>query len=113
MKSAQDYLNQYVGGHVRGGFNARLYGESRMKNLSGITGGSIWAERNCGWEKADKMIRDGEVFSRIEGSDKEFKCYADSAKFCCVGSDFINLEESNNYVFADTWQDAVNLFTLR
>lgn len=113
MKSAQDYLQPYAGGYCRGGFNTRLSGDSRLKNLNGVPAGSIWAERNAGWELADKMIREGRIFSKtkIDGKEIEFKCYQDGNSWCCVGPDFENLQESDCYAFGDTREEAIQLFS--
>jgi hypothetical protein len=112
MKSAQDYLSPQASGHLRGGFNTRLQGGSRMLNLDGVGPGPMWAERNAGWEKADAMIRKGEVFSSVKRGKGAyiFKCQADGNAFFCIGTDFINLQVSDNYSFGDTWQEAVDKF---
>ena len=111
MKTAQDYLSNSASGYKRGGFNCRLFGDSRSETMQGASG-AIWAETNAGWYIADKMIRDGKIFSEVKTSkgSVEFKCYADGDSYCCVGKGFVNLQESNNYAFGDTWQDAIDAF---
>ena len=65
MKSAQDYLNPHAGGEARGGFNSRLFGDSFQVTMWNIPSPSErWGQRNAGWALADKMIRDGKIFSR-------------------------------------------------
>lgn len=108
MKTAQDYVSSSASGEFRGGFNSRLFGDSRLKSLSGVPKGYYWAERSSGWEKANQMILNGEIFSRKNGV--EFKCYQDGNKWCCIGAEFINLQESGNYTFADTREEAINEF---
>ena len=112
MKTAQDYLSDYASGHLRGGFNSRLFDESRSSNIQGLHFGEVLAERDAGWMKADDMIMRGEIFSQIKTRDGhvEFKCYADGDSYCCVGEGFINLQDSDNYTFAGNWQEAINDF---
>ena len=108
MKLAQDYLSEYASGETRGGFNSRLQGESRSKCMSGIDSGSRWGERNNGWELADELIRKGKIFSM--SGDVEFKCMLDGDTWFCHGPDFIDLMASDNYVFADTREKAIEEF---
>lgn len=108
MMLAQDYLSDSASGECRGGFNSRLYGDSRSKTLRGIPNGSRWAERNAGWERADSMIRKGSIFSMECGV--EFKCSPDGNQWCCIGPDFINLQESENYTFGSTQREAIDAF---
>jgi hypothetical protein len=114
MKLAQDYLSENVSGECRGGFNARLYGESWSKAVSGAPQGSVWAARNAGWYMADSMIRQGQIFSmiKIRGAELVFKCFADGDKFCCVGEGFINLQESDDYAFGDSFDEAIINFAI-
>lgn len=111
MKTAQDYLSDSANGYQRGGFNCRLFGDSRSETLDGARG-SIWADTFAGWEKADEMIREGKIFSEIKTKTGrvKFKCQRDGDSFCCVGFDFVNLQESDNYSFGDTWQEAIDKF---
>jgi len=109
MKTAQDYLDKYSGGECRGAFNARIYGDSWSKTVAGSPQGSVWAERNAGWNLADSMILQGKIFSKMNFNGKEvtFKCFADGNKFCCVGEGFENLQESDRYAFGDTRDEAI------
>jgi len=111
MKSAQDYLNQTATGEHRGGFNSRLFGDDRLDTLYGIPQGERWGQRNAGWELADKMIREGKIYSLTKINDKEieFKCYLDGNAWCCVGPDFENLQESDAF-FGDTQDEAIKLY---
>lgn len=108
MKMAQDYLRESASGECRGGFNSRMYGESWSICMDGIPTGHRWGQRNMGWETADEMIRKGKIFSKEGGV--EFKCYPDGDRWCCVGPDFINLQESDGYTFADTQREAIDEF---
>jgi len=110
MKTAQDYLTDTASGHTRGGFNSRLQGERWSDTIYGAKG-SIWAERNAGWQMADDMIKQGKIFSEVktENGSVEFKCFPDGAAWCCVGADFINIQESD-CAFGDTWQEAVDKY---
>ena len=104
MKTAQDYIKT-DDGNVRGGFNSRLQGVSRTDNLRGAVG-SIWAGRYAGWERANQMIKDGEIFSEVKGVGV-VKCFRDGSAWCCVGEGFENLQESDNYAFGDTRIEAI------
>ena len=112
MKSAQDYLSERASGYARGGFNSRLHGETRGETLYLINAGPIWADTYAGWESADRMIKEGLVFSytKVCGKDVPFKCYADGDSFCCVGEGFTNLQESSNYAFGDSFEEALANF---
>ena len=37
----------------------------------------------------------------------EFKCIKDGNAWICFGKGFINLQESDNYVYADTEEEAI------
>ena len=112
MKSAQDFLKETASGEARGGFNARLQGETFHQCMEGMPTGSRWGQRNNGWEIADKMIREGKIFSEIKTDNGrvEFKCTPDGNAWCCVGAGFKNLQESDNYAFGDTRDEAINAF---
>lgn len=113
MKFAQDYLAQSASGEARGGFNSRLFGDSLLKTVKGVPHGARWGHRNAGWTLADKMIREGKIFSRTKIDDKEieFRCYLDGTAWCCVGPGFENLQESFA-AFGDTRAEAIALFAL-
>lgn len=114
MKMAQDYMGRYSGGEARGGFNSRLYGDSRSKTMDGIPSPSErWGQRNAGWELADSMIWHGKIFSRTKIGDKEieFKCYMDGDAWCCVGPGFVDLQESDEYAFGETREEAIKSFS--
>jgi len=109
MKLAQDYLKATASGEMRGGFNARLQGQSFNRCMDGILSGNRWAERNRGWELADSMIRKGKIFSEIQ-TDKErveFKCFPDGNEWCCVAPEFVDITESDCYAFSDTRDEAI------
>lgn len=113
MKTAQDYLKETASGEARGGFNARLQGQTHHECMDGMPAGSRWGERNAGWDLANKMIMNGEIFSRakINGKEIEFKCFRDGDSWCCVGPDFVNLQESDNYAFGDSRDEAIINFS--
>ncbi len=80
--------------------------------MDGMPHGNRWGERNNGWELADEMIKEGKIFSEIHTASgmQEFKCMQDGDAWCCVGSGFVNLQESNNYAFGDTRKQAMDSF---
>ncbi len=113
MKTAQDYLDHSATAYKRSGFNCRLFGDSRSETTHGATG-QVRADTSAGWCIADEMIRSGRIFSEIktDSGRVQFKCYADGDSYCCVGEGFVNLQESDNYAFGDTWQDAIDAFVV-
>ena len=127
MKSAQDYLSSIVSGRVRGGFNQRIQGWA-MPTGHGQT------EELQGWCKADEMIKDGRIYythtfphdcdelsfyyggSHVcnrcgnQGLSQPWwniKIYKDGDNHCCVGEGFVNLQESDNYAFGLTKDQAI------
>ncbi len=38
----------------------------------------------------------------------EIKVEKDGSSYCCHGLDFVNLQESNNYAFGDTFEESIN-----
>lgn len=112
MKTAQDYLKPTVSGEMRGGFNSRIQDQTFTECMGRTPQGNGWGERSRGWTIADTMIREGKIFSEIK-TDKgfvEFKCYRDGDKWCCIAPEFVNLQESDCFVFADTREEAIERF---
>jgi hypothetical protein len=128
MKSAQDYLSRYVGGRVRGGFNQRVFGYP-MPTGQGVS------EEFRGWCKADKMIKDGEIYhthtfphgckelsfqyggSHVcnscgnKGLSKPWwniKVMKNEDGYLCVGEGFLDQKTSSNYALGDTKKNAIN-----
>ena len=113
LKYAQDFLPDTASGEACGGFNTRVLGYSFSECMDGISAPSErWGQRCAGWTLADKMIREGKIFSRIKtkNGDIEFKCFPDGDSWCCVGYGFVNLQESNNYCFGNTYIEARTSF---
>jgi hypothetical protein len=128
MKTAQDYLSENCSGSVRGGFNQRIQGCAMP------VGGNQFDELR-GWCKADDMIKAGEIYYthtfphdcrelsfKYGGSDVcnacgnqglgkpwwNIKVMKDGNAWCVVGEGFENLQESDNYAFGDTKQEALD-----
>ncbi len=59
---------------------------------------------------ADKLITQGKAYSTLLGSTVEFKCTPDGNSWCCVGAGFVDLQESDNYAFGDTREEAIDAF---
>lgn len=117
MNTAQDYLKDTASGQMRGGFNARLQGESFAKALEFVPQGWHWGQRCAGWDAANKMILDGKIYSvhRFEFLPPctlwpewwVVKVYKDGDEWCCVGEGFESLQESDNFAFGDTRDQAL------
>ena len=121
MKTAQDYLADTVSGQMRGGFNSRLHGEDFLTAMEHIPSGYEWGQRSSGWEAANKMVLNGEIFSvhRFEYLPQctlwpewwVVKVYKDGGAWCCVGAGFENLQESDNYAFGDSRDEALENYS--
>jgi len=111
------------------GFNRRISGET---SCNGIIG-----RMYAGWTLADDMIRKGKLFSvhnfhHSHGDCSGFafqsggtwvcntcnrshldrpwwviKVLKDGNAWCCIGEGFENLQESENYAFGDTREEAI------
>jgi hypothetical protein len=134
---AQDILKDSAGS-VGAGFNRRIGGMEHtyaFQHAHERTDQCLVA----GWEKADEMIEQGKIFyvhnfHRLECAsghaflyggtyvcntcqrdhlDKEWwkiKVQQDGSAWCCVGNGFVNLQESENYAFGDTREQAINKY---
>ena len=124
------HLLKPTSGEVCGGFNSRILGETYTEACQYPN-----PDRTAGWWKADEMIREGKCFF-IErfphppcsgyafpyggswvcnscGSNQlnkpwwTIKVEKDGSAYCCYGLDFVNLQESSNFAFGDTFQEAI------
>lgn len=137
MKTAQDYMRDTASGEARGGFNSRIQGFTHLQSVDGIPSGSRWGQRTGGWELADEMIKKGKIYFRhnfhqshqncngfafpyggtwacntcnTDGFQKPWwiiKVLEDGDEWCCIGEDFVNLQESNCYAFGKSRQEAI------
>lgn len=65
-----------------------------------------WDEYAAYFLQAEKLIQDGVLFFKRDGLT--IKVMKDGCSFCCIGEGFDNLQESNNYAFGDTFEDAIS-----
>lgn len=56
--------------------------------------------------QAENLIKEGILFFKRCGLI--IKVMKDGNSFCCVGEGFTNLQESNNYAFGDTFENAIS-----
>lgn len=110
MKYAQDLLDENETSYAKGGFNARLLNDTYHETLDGHRG-YAYKETAYGWNAADEMIKNGEIFSEIIGI--EFKCSKDGNMWCCVAPEFVDLIESDCYSFGATRAEAISRFLNR
>lgn len=131
-KTGQDYIKNGRGSDLCG-FNNRIFGESYTDVFRHPHNYDMLA----GWNLADKMIADGRAFYQHNfhnshdgcrghafsyggawvcndcGGDKLdrpwwiIKVMKDGNAWCCIGEDFINLQESECYAFGDTREEAI------
>ena len=130
LKSAQDLI-ETRNSSVASGFNMFTYGDARPTFGDGYYDAY---ERMQGYKYAEKMAKEkGIAFTHNfgcdcggrsfvyggffvcnscggKGVDREWwkiQVEKDGNQFCCHGLDFINLQESDNYAFGDTFEDAI------
>jgi hypothetical protein len=128
MKSAQDYLSEYVGGRVRGGFNQRIQGCSMPTEHTQL-------EELQGWSKADEMIKSGKIYYThtfshncrelsfkyggsdvcnacgLQGLGKDWwniRVFKESDNWFCIGEGFIDVDESTNFGKGVTKEEALS-----
>lgn len=131
-----DELIKSSSGYVRSGFNMFIYGNREPKS-SDYGDKNEWYQQLQGYQFAQKMAKnDGIAFTHVfkcgksnscfpfefggffvcnscgnKGVDKDWwkiKVETDGNSFCCHGLDFVNLQESNNYAFGDTFEEAIS-----
>jgi hypothetical protein len=133
LKNAQDLIKA-SNPHVRGGFNQFIHGTGEPV-MSDYGDKSQWAAESQGYEFAKKMAeQDCIAFTHVFKCGQagcfpfsfggsfvcnscgrnelkkdwwEIKVEKDGDSFCCHGLDFINLQESENYAFGDTFNEAI------
>ena len=131
LKYAQDLIKT-TNTSVASGFNMFILGDSPIKYTDGYHDAY---ERMQGYEFAEKMAKDdGIAFTHVfkcresdcfpfqyggffvcnscgrKGVDKDWwqiKVEKDGNAFCCHGLDFINLQESDNYAFGNSFEEAI------
>jgi hypothetical protein len=105
MLMAQDILVD-ASSRFSGGFNSRLHGRTLMDTVQGD-----FTKPECrGWDKANDMILEGKIFYKHWGIDAIIKVFKDGKSWCCAGAGFVDLQESDNYAFADTREKAISNF---
>jgi hypothetical protein len=135
IKLAQDLINARP--FVMAGFNQFIYG-SKPPQFSDYADKSQWYSETQGYEFAEKMAKEeGIAFTHIfKCSSNKASCFPfsyggvfvcnscgrsnlkkdwwevqvekDGSHFCCHGLDFINLQESDNYAFGETFEEAIS-----
>lgn len=134
LKYAQDLIKT-SNATVMAGFNIFINGGQEPKS-SEYGDKSEWHSKLQGYQFADKMAKeDGIAFTKPfkcggsedchpfqyggffvcnscgnKGVNKkwwEIMVEKDGKKFCCRGLDFVNIPESDNYAFGETWEEAI------
>lgn len=133
MQTYQDIFGlENWNAHVSGGFNSRVFGDTHSQMFQGPSR----FERQQGWWLADEMIREGKIYfthpfphgsckskaftyggtwacndCNRDHLDKPWwnvRVFKDGTSFCVVGQGFENLQESDNYAFGDTKEEALD-----
>jgi hypothetical protein len=126
---AQDFFRN-PDGEFFSGFNSRILGEIYTEACQYPN-----PERCAGWWKADEMIRSGKCFfvqrfphppctgyafpyggtwvcndcgaNHLDKPWWTIRVQKDGNSFCCYGLDFVDLQESSNYAFGATFEEAI------
>lgn len=137
FKYAQDVLRDTSSGSANAGFNRRVGGDSYAEAFQ-YEHERHDREMYAGWNLADKMINEGKLFyvhnfhhshegcdghafryggsmvcntcgkSALEKEWWKIKVYKDGNAWCCIGTGFENLQESDNVAFGDTRNEAID-----
>lgn len=133
LKTAQGLIKS--NSYVMAGFNQFIFGSGEPKR-GNYGDKSQWYSEQQGYDYAKKMAKEeGIAFTHIfkceksgcfpfnyggfmvcnscggKGVDKEWwkiKVEKDGTDYCCHGLDFINLQESSNYAFGKTFDEAIS-----
>lgn len=123
-----------MNGDFMGGFNSRLYGDSYSDACGYPFPPHTIVNRSSGWNKADDTIRDGKIYYRhifphdCDGVSFNYggnhvcntcgrknlakdwwniKITKDGNAWMVAGENFVNLQESDNYAFGNTKEEAL------
>jgi hypothetical protein len=116
------------------GFNARVAGHTYNECFTYPHERSDGARQN-GWDSAARFIDEGKIYSVVPFHDKDcdgtpfpyggtwvcntcgesqlnkpwwnVKVYKDGSEWICVGENFVNLQESENFAFGSTRKEAI------
>ena len=134
LKHAQELIKANTS--VMCGFNTFIDGDNEPKNNE-YGDKSEWYARLQGYKYAEKMAKEnGIAFTYRFKCEKSSDCYPfkyggffvcnscgnknvdkdwwkikvekDGNEYCCHGLDFINLQESENFAFGKTFEEAIN-----
>ncbi len=123
-----------ISGDFLSAFNCAIQGDSRLDVVGYPHPPYTYGDRTAGYERARKMINAGEIYYRhifphgckhksfsYGGSHVCNECgrnnlakpwwniriFQDGDAWCVVGEGFQNLQESDNYAFGDTEEEAL------
>ena len=137
FKTGQDVIQEHQQtGAAIAGFNRRVYGHTYTEAFH-YENERQDGEMHGGWDLADKMISDGKIFyihnfheshecpnghafqhggtfvcntCNTDHLDKEWwkiKVCPDDNAWCCHGTGFVDIQESNNCAYGDTREEAI------
>lgn len=129
LKNPMSFSGDFIGG-----FNSRLFGDSYQETCGYPHPSHVVGSRASGWEAANRMINNGKIFYRhifthdCKGVSFNYggthvcntcgrrdinknwwiiKIVKDGDMFMVMGEGFKNLQESNNYAFGETKEQAL------
>ena len=86
------------------GFNHALNGED-WATAKAQHHPSEWNDYAGFFLKCEEFVKKGLLFFKTDGI--AVKVMQDGSAFCCIGEGFVNLQESDNYAFGNTFDEAV------
>jgi hypothetical protein len=138
FKYGQDVMNpETTSGRAMAGFNRKVSGWTYLECFDGWA--KTCDETHAGWNLAEEMINKGKLFyvynfHKLDCEDGfafqyggywvcntcgnksvdrdwwTIKVFKDGDAWCCIGLDFENLQESDNYAFGESREEAINSY---
>ena len=103
----QEYLGYKPLTSANIGFNHVLNGED-WATAKSQHHPSEWSCYAMYYLQAEQWISEGKLYFKRDGHI--LKVIPDGNAYCCVGEGFVNLQESDNYAFGDTFEEAIENF---
>lgn len=139
LKTAQELIKTNDP-NVMGGFNQFVYGTGKPEH-SQYGDKTQWGKEIQGYEFAEKMAKENGIsFTHVFKCGRSDRCFPfsyggffvcntcglksvdkewwkikvdkDGGQFCCHGLDLINLQESENYAYGETFEQAISNYEI-
>ncbi|WP_042372679.1 hypothetical protein [Bacteroides neonati] len=103
----QEYLGYKPLASVNIGLNHVLNGDD-WSTAKSQHHSSEWNSYAMYYLQAEQWVSEGKLYFKRDGHI--LKVIPDGNTYCCVGEGFVNLQESDNYAFGDTFEEAIENF---